>query len=329
MADINLGRVQGAGFFYSVSASNTWAPLTSIYPRNIKPLVGDMVVFPNGDVRIVTGVTSTTVTCGGLQMSLKGEDGTNGTNGTDGADGVTPNISATASVSNTTGTPSVTVTKSGTAANPSFNFAFSNIKGDTGEVGDISASDITSGILPVARGGTGVNNLKAAMADLIQASTTSTISAGEYIPAAPSSGSTAYRYTFKQLKDWLVGQGLDGATGPTGPAGPTGPRGPAGPAGATKYLHFVELRGSDTAAYFIVAANKATKFTSMTEVFNAIGDDGKIPCTGYLGSGTEITPTYCVETFSGATKALLFYIGNGNPTQRDLTDVRIVSDIVR
>ena len=133
--------------------------------------------------------------------------------GKTGADGVTPNISATASVSNTTGTPSVTVTKSGTAANPSFNFAFSNIKGEKGDAAssEISADDITSGILPVARGGTGVGNLNSAMADLIQASTTSTISASEYIPAAPASGNTAYRYTFTQLKDWLVSQGLGGS----------------------------------------------------------------------------------------------------------------------
>lgn len=136
-------------------------------------------------------------------------------------------------------------------------------------------------------------------------------------------------------------QGSRGPTGPTGPQGPqgsrglrgytgdVGPTGPAGSPGATKYLHFVELVSPDTAAYFIVAANKATKFTSMTEVFNAIGDDGKIPCTGYLGSSLDITPTYCVETFSGATNALLFYVSNGNPVQRELTDLTIVSDSVK
>lgn len=138
----------------------------------------------------------------------------------------------------------------------------------------------------------------------------------------------------------LVG-GMTGPTGPTGPQGPqgsrglrgytgdVGPTGPQGPAGATKYLHFVHLYDSDVSAYLIVATNKATKFSSMTEVFNAIGDDGRIPCTGYLGNGLNATPTYCVETFSGATKALIFYVGDGNPISKNLTDLSIASDSVK
>lgn len=58
-----------------------------------------------------------------------------GTNGTNGVDGVTPVITATASVNNATGTPSVTVTKSGTDAAPSYAFAFKNLKGATGGTG--------------------------------------------------------------------------------------------------------------------------------------------------------------------------------------------------
>lgn len=60
--------------------------------------------------------------------------GDTGAAGADGADGVTPSITASATVSNTTGIPSCTVTKSGTDANPNFAFAFTNIKGSDADM---------------------------------------------------------------------------------------------------------------------------------------------------------------------------------------------------
>ena len=64
-----------------------------------------------------------------------GEQGPKGDTGAQGPAGVTPNITATATVSNTTGTPAVTVTKSGTDAAPAFAFAFSGLKGEAGSGG--------------------------------------------------------------------------------------------------------------------------------------------------------------------------------------------------
>jgi hypothetical protein len=87
-----------------------------------------------------------TPTATGATISITDAQGTttanitNGVDGTDGTDGVTPSITASASVSNTTGIPSCTVTKSGSDTNPNFAFAFTNIKGETGATGATGAT---------------------------------------------------------------------------------------------------------------------------------------------------------------------------------------------
>ena len=63
--------------------------------------------------------------------------------GDKGDTGATPSITATAEVNNAVGTPSVTVTKTGTTEAPNLNFAFQNLKGakgDTGATPTISAA---------------------------------------------------------------------------------------------------------------------------------------------------------------------------------------------
>ena len=66
---------------------------------------------------------------------LKGAKGDQGIQGETGQTGATPNITASATVTNTTGTPSVQVEQTGTSENPAIAFHFDNIKGATGEQG--------------------------------------------------------------------------------------------------------------------------------------------------------------------------------------------------
>lgn len=66
----------------------------------------------------------------------QGPQGIQGLPGPAGQNGVTPAISMTASVDNNTGTPAVTVTKTGTNEAPEFALAFTNLKGATGEQGE-------------------------------------------------------------------------------------------------------------------------------------------------------------------------------------------------
>ena len=82
MASTNLGRVQGAEMFTTTAASGTSISLSAISPTNISPLVGDSVIFPNGDVRSVTAVSGGTITCGGVVTNIKGETGPAGPQGT-------------------------------------------------------------------------------------------------------------------------------------------------------------------------------------------------------------------------------------------------------
>ena len=70
-------------------------------------------------------------------LQFKGEKGDAGT---------TPNITASASVNSTVGTPSVTVSRTGSNENPKFSFAFKNLKGRDGGNGKDGAffQDIAS-----------------------------------------------------------------------------------------------------------------------------------------------------------------------------------------
>lgn len=92
-------------------------------------------VSPTVSTTAITGGTQVTITDAQGSNTFNVMNGINGADGADGADGVTPIISASATVSNTSGVPNVVVNKTGPDSAPNFDFAFSNLKGETGAAG--------------------------------------------------------------------------------------------------------------------------------------------------------------------------------------------------
>ena len=80
-------------------------------------------------------IATVSQTASGATISITDAQGTttaNLTNGTNGTNGFTPVITATAAVDSSSGTPSVSVYKTGTDEYPQFDFAFSGLKGADG-----------------------------------------------------------------------------------------------------------------------------------------------------------------------------------------------------
>ena len=184
-----------------------------------------------------------------------GDRGPQGIQGIQGATGATPVITASATVGNTTGTPSVQVVKGGTTTNPTFAFNFTNLKGaqgpqgvqgiqgpqgDKGATGDRGATG--------ERGPAGANGTSATWHSGTDVTGTSTSAIAVAVSGSKAGDmylntSTSNVYKATAANSWVYicnikgAQGIQGPIGPqgdtgaTGAVGPAGPQGPQGPAG--------------------------------------------------------------------------------------------------
>lgn len=146
----------------------------------------------------------------------KGDKGEKGEPGINGKNGTTPVITANATISNTSGSPAVKVTKTGNHESPSFLFEFSGLKGEPGKQG-------TQGI-PGVKGDKGEpgTNGKDGKTPAIEATATIANTTGTpsvKVTKSENTDSTSFSFAFSGLKGERGEQGAQGLKGDKGDSG--------------------------------------------------------------------------------------------------------------
>ena len=146
----------------------------------------------------------------------KGDKGEKGEPGINGKNGTTPVITANATISNTSGSPAVKVTKTGNHESPSFLFEFSGLKGEPGKQG-------TQGI-PGVKGDKGEpgTNGKDGKTPAIEATATIANTTGTpsvKVTKSENTDSTSFSFAFSGLKGERGKQGAQGLKGDKGDSG--------------------------------------------------------------------------------------------------------------
>ena len=248
------------------------------------PTIGQQNLFLRGDGTWAQGPVG--------PKGDKGETGLTGPVGPQGPVGnvgATPIITASATVGNTTGIPTVEVVKGGTTTNPTFAFNFTNLKGAQGPQGiqGIQGPKGDKG-LTGDKGATGERGPQGV------AGTAATIKVGTVATGDPGTNATIVNAGTANAAtlNFTIPRGATGATGPQGPAGPIGPQGNPGVKGdagaaATIRVGTVESSGPGTTPKVENVGN------ANNAVFNFIipcGERGPQGTTGPQGPKGEIGP---------------------------------------
>lgn len=249
-----------------------------------------------------------------------GAKGDTGENGAKGDTGATPIISATASVDANIGTPSVSVTKSGSNETPAFTFSFKNLKGATGAQGPKGE-----------KGATGTAGTPGSVwyqgTAITGTSTSDTIFSGSGIANARVNDkylntSTGYVYNCTtagaaSVAKWRYVGSIKGATGSQGPKGDTGATGPQGDTGATPAISATATVDANVGTPSVTVTKSGTTaspsfafaFKNLKGATGSKGDPGSAGTRGsiwYRGTaitGTSTTPT--IFSGSGVSSALV------------------------
>lgn len=228
-----------------------------------------------------------------------GDRGPQGIQGIQGATGATPIITASATVGNTTGTPTVEVVKGGTTTNPTFAFNFTNLKGAQGPQGvqGIQGPKGDKGATG-DRGATGERGPQGATgaAATIKVGTVSTGNPGTdaTVVNAGTANAAVFNFTIPRGATGAIGPqgpaGAKGATGDRGPAGlqgPAGDRGPQGPTGPVGPKGAAGDRGPAGANGTSAAWHSGTAVTGTSTSAIAVAVSGSKVGDMYLNTSTS------------------------------------------